>query len=82
MGSKPYADMKTGSRNKIELDGIDATKLLVNKKGLGTVFQNYALFPHMTVFENVAFGLKAHGMKKPLVVEKVKEAPVLSDRLI
>jgi spermidine/putrescine ABC transporter ATP-binding subunit len=40
----------------------DVTELPPNKRGLGMVFQNYSLFPHMTVAENVAFGLKMRGM--------------------
>ena len=39
----------------------DVTRLPPNKRGLGMVFQNYSLFPHMSVAENVAFGLKMHG---------------------
>ena len=39
-------------------DGKDITKLPPNKRQLNTVFQKYALFPHMTIAENIAFGLK------------------------
>jgi len=45
-------------RGRIELDGRDITRLRSNQRGLGIVFQSYALFPHMTVAQNVAFGLE------------------------
>ncbi len=43
---------------RILIDGVDITNLLPNKRPVNTVFQNYALFPHMSVRENIAFGLK------------------------
>lgn len=43
---------------KIYLDGQDITKLPPNKRPVNTVFQNYALFPHLTIWENIAFGLR------------------------
>jgi putative spermidine/putrescine transport system ATP-binding protein len=46
------------TRGRMQLDGRDITKLPVNQRGLGIVFQSYALFPHMTVAENVSFGLE------------------------
>jgi len=52
------------TRGRIELDGRDITRLPVNQRGLGIVFQSYALFPHMTVAENVSFGLEMRGMSK------------------
>ncbi|MFO1327060.1 MAG: ABC transporter ATP-binding protein [Rubrivivax sp.] len=46
------------TRGRIVLDGRDITQLPPNQRGLGVVFQSYALFPHMTVAQNVAFGLE------------------------
>lgn len=43
---------------RVLLDGVDITSLPPNKRPVNTVFQNYALFPHLTVFENIAFGLR------------------------
>lgn len=45
-----------------------------NKRQVNTVFQDYALFPHLNVFENVAFGLRIKKLKKKMIEEKVKEA--------
>jgi len=50
------------SSGRIELDGRDITGLRSNRRGLGIVFQSYALFPHMTVAQNVAFGLEMRGV--------------------
>lgn len=50
------------SGGRIELDGRDITRLPSNRRGLGIVFQSYALFPHMTVAQNVGFGLEMRGV--------------------
>jgi putative spermidine/putrescine transport system ATP-binding protein len=47
---------------RILIDGVDSTKLPPEKRGLGMVFQSYALFPHMTVADNVGYGLKLRGI--------------------
>ncbi|RYE61293.1 MAG: ABC transporter ATP-binding protein, partial [Rhizobiaceae bacterium] len=48
---------------KVILDGEDMTRTAPNKRAVGLVFQSYALFPHLSVYENVAFGLRLKGMK-------------------
>lgn len=53
-------------------DGRDVTNLPAEKREIGLVFQNYALWPHMTVFENVAFGLQTRKMKAAVIKEKVE----------
>jgi ABC-type Fe3+/spermidine/putrescine transport system ATPase subunit len=61
----------------IELDGRDLTRLSPEKRGFGMVFQNYALFPHLNVFENVAFGLRARKRSQAEVTGKVADALAL-----
>lgn len=61
----------------ILLDGKDMTCLPPEKRPLHTVFQNYALFPHMTVTDNIAFPLKMAGVPREQIRERVKE--VLED---
>ena len=58
----------------IILDGKDITDLKPNKRGLGVVFQSYALFPHMTVHDNVAFGLQMCKVPSPDLERQVSEA--------
>ena len=57
------AGLLSADRGSVKLDGREITALPPHKRDVGVVFQNYALFPHLTVAENVAFGLKArrHG---------------------
>ncbi|MDA9445872.1 ABC transporter ATP-binding protein [Bradyrhizobium sp. CCBAU 21360] len=58
----------------IFLDGRDITQMPPRERGIGMVFQNYALMPHMTVFENVAYPLRARGQPGKIIREKVTEA--------
>lgn len=59
---------------RVEVDGVDLTTLPPHKRGLGMVFQHYALFPHMTVAENVAYPLKRQRVKKAQIATRVAEA--------
>lgn len=61
------------SAGRIILDGKDITDLKPNKRGLGVVFQSYALFPHMTVHDNVAFGLQMRKVPAAELKRKVSE---------
>jgi len=54
-------------------EGKDITKLPPNKRNLNTVFQNYALFPNMTVFDNIAFGPRMKGFAEPQVKKMVQD---------
>jgi putative spermidine/putrescine transport system ATP-binding protein len=58
----------------IEIMGRDVTALPVNKRNIGMVFQNYALFPHMTVAENISFGLKMRGVPKSEITTRIARA--------
>jgi len=57
---------------KVILDGEDMTRTAPNKRAVGLVFQSYALFPHLSVYENVAFGLRLKGMKGAELDAKVQ----------
>lgn len=57
---------------RIVLDGRDITHVPANKREIGLVFQSYALFPHLTVFENVAFGLRMKGIQGNELRQKVE----------
>ena len=60
-------------RGTVKLDGQDITTLPPHRRDVGVVFQNYALFPHLTVAENVAFGLKARRRSADDTREAVKK---------
>ncbi len=57
---------------RIRVDGTDITDLPPERRPVSTVFQSYSLFPHMTVLENVIYGLKFRGVKKAAAIEKGK----------
>ena len=55
------------------LDGEDMTRVAVHKRNFGLVFQSYALFPHLSVYDNVAFGLRTRKMDRETIDKKVKD---------
>ena len=59
---------------KVIFGGEDITKLPPNKRQLNTVFQKYALFPHMSIADNIAFGLKIKNKSKAYIDDKIKYA--------
>lgn len=59
---------------KVVFEGKDITNLEPNERHLNTVFQKYALFPHMTIAENIAFGLKIKKKSKAYIDDKIKHA--------
>lgn len=61
------------SKGKIFIEDKDVTNIPVEDREIGMVFQSYALFPTMTVFENIAFGLKVKKEKKEIIDEKVRD---------
>ncbi len=60
-------------RGNILIGDRDITDIPPEKRGIGLVFQNYALWPHMTISENLSFGLKLRGMENSRIEEKVRE---------
>ena len=79
------AGFETPSEGTIRIDGADVAQLPPHRRPTNTVFQSYALFPHMSVADNVAYGLKRKGVDKAEVGERV-EAELkrvgLSDRAV
>lgn len=65
------AGMTAPSTGRIVINGQDATMMPTNKRGLGMVFQNYALMPHMTIFENIAFPLQVRNVTKDEIKRRV-----------
>ncbi|MBP3704223.1 MAG: ABC transporter ATP-binding protein [Clostridia bacterium] len=65
--------LETPDNGSVLLEGADVTHAEPNKRNVHTVFQNYALFPHMNVEANIGYSLKLRGVKKPEIKEKVKE---------
>ena len=59
---------------RVFFDGKDITDLPANQRHLNTVFQNYALFPHMTVGENIAFGMRVKHKTEQYIKDKIKYA--------
>ena len=68
------AGFQVASSGDILLKGEDITQTPPHKRPVNTVFQKYALFPHLNVFDNVAFGLKLKKMDKATINQKVKNA--------
>ena len=62
---------------KVFFDGADITNVPANKRNLNTVFQKYALFGHMTIEENIAFGFKIKNKSDSYIKDKIKYALML-----
>jgi len=60
-------------KGKVVIDGKDYSKMPPNKRNIGLVFQNYALFPHLSVFDNVAYGLRRRRVPKDEMAEKIEK---------
>ena len=66
------AGLETPSSGHIFIDGVDVTTLGAAQRNVSLVFQSYALFPHMSVIENVSYGLRMSGFPKPQAKEKAR----------
>ena len=68
------AGFETPESGDVLFDGVSVSKVPVNKRGIGMVFQSYALFPHMTVRQNVSYGLEQQKVKGEELRKRVEEA--------
>src|SRR5207302_10361819 len=68
------AGLEDTTSGKVAIDGADVTTLPPAKRGLAMVFQSYALYPHMSVYGNIAFPLKMAGQDKTEIDRKVRGA--------
>lgn len=71
------AGFERPTRGEVVIDGQTVNDIPPNRRQIGIVFQSYALFPHLTVFENCAFGLRARGMSQEAIRDKVNEVLTL-----
>src|SRR6056297_2834415 len=67
------AGFETPTEGTIELSGQDIAPIPPNKRAVNMMFQSYALFPHLSVWENIAFGLKRDRMEKAAIAARVEE---------
>ena len=67
------AGLTEPDEGSVLLDGVDITRLPPEKRDVNTVFQSYALFPHMNVGKNIAYGLRVRGVKKEERARRVEE---------
>ena len=67
------AGLETPDSGDIIIDGVRVNELAASKRGIGFVFQNYALFRYMTVYDNIAFGLRVQKADKKKIDERVRE---------
>jgi putative spermidine/putrescine transport system ATP-binding protein len=74
---RAIAGLATIDRGSIAIAGREVTRVPVNQRNIGMVFQNLALFPHLTVAENVVFGLKMRGVAKAERAKRVADALAL-----
>jgi multiple sugar transport system ATP-binding protein len=71
------AGLEKVDAGRVHIGGRNATDLPPRRRRIAMVFQSYAVFPHMKVFDNIAFGLRMQRMRKPLVAERVQSAAEL-----
>ncbi|MDR1234195.1 MAG: polyamine ABC transporter ATP-binding protein [Holosporales bacterium] len=68
------AGLEMPSQGKVFVDGVDITNMPVYKRPVNIMFQSYALFPHLNVYDNIAFGLKQDRLSRKVIHDTVKEA--------
>ena len=70
---RAIAGLMAPHSGKILIDGTDVTRTPANKRGIGLVFQSYALFPHLSAFENVAFGLRLQKLSRSEITSRTDQ---------
>jgi spermidine/putrescine transport system ATP-binding protein len=76
---KITAGFEQADRGTVRLQGADVTDVPPYRRNINTVFQSYALFPHLSVFENVAYGLRRKPVREPELTNRVHAALALVD---
>ena len=71
------AGLEMPTAGRILIDGRDVTRADPSARDIAMVFQNYALYPHMSVFDNMAYGLRIRGLSKAAIRDKVEQASAL-----
>jgi sn-glycerol 3-phosphate transport system ATP-binding protein len=71
------AGLETPTSGRVDIGGRDVTELEPPDRDIAMVFQNYALYPHMSVFDNMAYGLKIRGMAQDAIRQRVEESAAL-----
>ena len=74
---RSIAGLETITGGTIAIDGADVTGLPASERGLAMVFQSYALYPHMSVYANMAFALENMGFKRDEIEKRVKRAATM-----
>ena len=70
------AGFETPTNGEIYLDGNPISNIPPHKRGIGMVFQNYALFPHLSVYENLAFPLKVRKISNDIITKFITAEPI------
>ena len=71
---RTIAGLESITAGTLEIDGVVCNDIPPSKRGIAMVFQSYALYPHMTVYDNMAFGLRIAGMTKQEIDSRVRKA--------
>ena len=74
---RTISGLEAATSGNIEIDGQNVNHVSAANRGCAMVFQSYALYPHMTVFDNMAFGLENMGVPRPEILSKVQAAAEL-----
>src|SRR5438034_11632208 len=69
------AGLETPSEGQVLIGGRDVTRWTAAERNVSLVFQSYALFPHLTVLDNVAYGPRAHGVRSAAAQARARETP-------